>query len=280
MPNLTGIAWADLTSNPWTGCKKKSEACVHCYAETVAERFKGKAFPNGFELTFKWHELDAIKKMRTYGKTIFVCSMSDFFLDDHEFDLPIGTMDAARDRCLEMYCSDYAQSVQGLRIMLLTKRAEVMTRYFSAREIPQNIMLGVTVESPRHYNRIESLQSLNPVQRFLSIEPLLAPMPGIPLAGIDLAIVGGESGSHLHDPAIASKRALVEKVRGGWKPRADRIDWVRDIHAQCLQADARFFFKQWGGANSGSAGHELDDQIYQPAPPKLNKSCPNHVPTP
>ena len=37
----TKIEWTDKTWNPVTGCTKKSEGCLHCYAEVMARRLKG-----------------------------------------------------------------------------------------------------------------------------------------------------------------------------------------------------------------------------------------------
>jgi len=33
------IEWTDHTFNPWWGCARVSQGCVHCYAETLAHRF-------------------------------------------------------------------------------------------------------------------------------------------------------------------------------------------------------------------------------------------------
>jgi len=81
--------------------------------------------------------------------------------------------------------------------------------------------------------------------RFLSLEPLLGPLPDLPLAGIDWVIVGGESG-----------------------PRARPMDpaWVRDIRRQCEQAGVPFFFKQWGGTNKKRAGRLLDGRTWDGVP--------------
>lgn len=259
----TNIAWANQVSNPWTGCRKKSKACTFCYAEAVAERFGGNAFPNGFELTWKWNELDRIARMRKSGQIIFVCSMSDFFLEDREFGLEPGTMDAARDRCLEVYASQIANAN---RFLLLTKRIESAQRYLSTRRLPPNIWLGVTVESPNHYDRIHTLTSISAAVRFLSIEPILAPMPSLPLESIDWVIVGGESGSHLNDPKVAEKRAIVHKVDRHWQPRPDRIGWITDIQQQCREQGAAFFMKQWGGATPNSAGHLIAETVFRTYP--------------
>jgi protein gp37 len=88
-----------------------------------------------------------------------------------------------------------------------------------------NVWLGVSVESPAYYARIRHLARTQAAVRFLSCEPLLAPLPDLPLAGIAWVIVGGESGP-------------------GARPM--HPDWVRSIRDQCRAAGVAFFFKQWG----------------------------------
>ncbi len=47
------IEWTDATWNPMRGCTKVSPGCLHCYAETFAERFRGvpgHPFEFGFDL--------------------------------------------------------------------------------------------------------------------------------------------------------------------------------------------------------------------------------------
>lgn len=56
--NKTAIAWTDHTWNLFSGCKKISEECKFCYADTLAERHRGNAaFPHGFDLTVRPHKL-------------------------------------------------------------------------------------------------------------------------------------------------------------------------------------------------------------------------------
>lgn len=38
---MTTIEWTNETWNPTTGCKKVSEGCANCYAESIAKRFWG-----------------------------------------------------------------------------------------------------------------------------------------------------------------------------------------------------------------------------------------------
>lgn len=48
-----------------------------------------------------------------------------------------------------------------------------------------NIWMGVSVENQKVLSRIEMLQQTNARVKFLSCEPLIGPLPGMPLKGID-----------------------------------------------------------------------------------------------
>jgi protein gp37 len=81
--------------------------------------------------------------------------------------------------------------------------------------------------------------------RFLSLEPLLGPLPNLDLSNIHWAIVGGESGHNA---------------------RPMEVEWVDDIHIQCIRAKVPFFFKQWGGSNKKAAGRILHGKTYDEMP--------------
>jgi protein gp37 len=81
--------------------------------------------------------------------------------------------------------------------------------------------------------------------RFLSIEPLIGPIGTLGLSGIDWVIVGGESGP-------------------GARPM--HPDWARSIRDQCLLAEVKFFFKQWGGFRPKSGGRKLDEREWNDFP--------------
>ena len=108
---------------------------------------------------------------------------------------------------------------------VLTKRASRMAEYFDSRLTPKNVWLGVTCESPRHYDRISHLRQIPATVRFLSCEPLLGDMADVWLGGIDWVITGGESGA---------------------KARRTPVEWFRHLRDQCRQSNVPFFFKQWG----------------------------------
>lgn len=89
--------------------------------------------------------------------------------------------------------------------------------------------------------------------RFLSLEPLLGPLPDIDLSEIDWVIVGGESGP--------SARPMAE-------------EWVLNIQEQCRKVGVSFFFKQWGGVNKKKAGRLIKGRAYSEMPNLTKAMCP------
>ncbi len=94
-------------------------------------------------------------------------------------------------------------------------------------------------------SRIDFLRETNARVKFLSLEPLISPLPNLNLEKIDWVIVGGESGHN---------------------PRPMNADWVIDIQEQCQKADVAFFFKQWGGKNKKKNGRILNGRTYDEMP--------------
>jgi protein gp37 len=131
------------------------------------------------------------------------------------------------------------------QFQLLTKRAERLERVMRKLAISPNVWVGVSVETPAYYSRIRHLSRVQAPVRFLSCEPLLAPLENLPLEGIDWVIVGGESGP-------------------GARPM--EAEWVRDIQRQCYDAGVAFFFKQWGGVRKKAAGRNLDGVTWDEMP--------------
>lgn len=235
------IEWTDKTWNPITGCTKKSAGCQHCYAEVMARRLKAMGqtkYANGFTVTL--HEECVNEPLKWKGShNIFVCSMSDIF---HE-SVPYEFVD-------KMF--DVIKKTPQHRYQILTKRAERMAEYFSAREVPSNVWLGVTVEAESSKFRIDFLRNISASVRFLSCEPLIEDLGILDLDGIDWVIVGGESGS---------------------QARPMKEDWVLNIQKQVESQGSRFFFKQWGtwGAdgikrNKHANGKLLRGEIIQQMP--------------
>ncbi len=252
----TEINWTELSWNPVSGCTKISAGCKHCYAHRLAEQKRGTAaFPNGFDLTFRPHKLSEPRRLKE-PSLIFVNSMSDPF---HE-KIP----DEYRDEIFEAI----RRSPQH-RYQMLTKRPQEAARYFATRAIPSCVWLGVTVEHADTLWRLDVLRGLKARVRFVSMEPLLGPMPNVNLSGIHWVIVGGESGRHLLREDECSKRGLVRLGRKGeprWVAREDRKDWVRQIRDACVCQLVPFHFKQWGGSKGSLAGRLLDGRTWDERP--------------
>jgi protein gp37 len=236
MSSTSPIEWTDATWNPLRGCRKVSAGCLHCYAETFSERFRGvpgHPFEQGFDLRLVPEALELPLRWRA-PKRIFVNSMSDLFHEDVPDDYILSVFDVMR------------RATHHVAFQVLTKRSQRLAAMAPRLPWPENVWVGVSVESARVLSRVADLQSVRGAAvRFLSVEPLLGPIPALPLAGIDWVIVGGESGAGARpmDPA-----------------------WVRDLRDQCARAAVPFFFKQWGGVRKGRTGRELDGRTWDALP--------------
>jgi protein gp37 len=238
MADKTSIEWTNATWNPVTGCTKISAGCDHCYAERFSERFrgvKGHPFEHGFDLQLRPERMRQPLAWRRPRK-IFVNSMSDLF---HK-EIPKRFVDDVFETM---------ESADWHTFQVLTKRSSRMRSYVNARYSkiipPSHIWLGTSIEDRQRLSRLRHLQETNAAVRFLSIEPLLAPVGKMDLSGIHWVIVGGESG-----------------------PKARPMDpeWVLDIRAQCEKSSVAFFFKQWGGFRPKSGGRLLDKKVWDGYP--------------
>lgn len=224
----TGISWADLTFNPWIGCQKVSPACDHCYAETLATSRLGvewgpgaprrRTAPGNWAKPPRWDRYAAGAGVQL---RVFCASLADVF--DNAVD--------------DQWRQDLAALIiqtPSLLWMLLTKRIGNARRFLESMfpdGVPPNVALGVTIanqeEADRDLPRALALkQGLGIRRLFLSMEPLLGAADiSRYLLGVDLVIVGGESGRNA---------------------RIMDVDWVRSLRDQCAEAGVPFHFKQWG----------------------------------
>ena len=236
MAQKSKIEWTESTWNPVTGCTKISTGCKNCYAERMAKRLhamRSHNYRNGFQVTMHPHVLDYPLHWRQ-PRTIFVNSMSDLFHKKVTNDF------------INQIFSVMKQASQH-HFQVLTKRSERLLTSSRNLPWPDNIWMGVTVETADYIYRIDHLRQTGAAVKFLSIEPLLGPIPGLNLKGIDWVIVGGESGP-------------------GARPI--QKEWVTDIRDQCIAAQVPFFFKQWGGTNKKKNGKMLEGRIWCQMPDK------------
>jgi protein gp37 len=228
------IEWTEATWNPVTGCTKVSAGCKNCYAERMAKRLQAMGVPqyrNGFKLTTQPEMLDVPRRWKRPRK-VFVNSMSDLFHPHVPLDF-IKQVFAVMNECPQH------------TFQILTKRPEIAAEFSSELKWTANIWMGTSVENMLVTHRIRDLGRVRAKVRFLSLEPLLGPLPRLPLSKIDWVIVGGESG-----------------------PRARPMEeqWVTQIRDRCVSQGVPFFFKQWGGVNKKKSGRRLQGKYWDEMP--------------
>lgn len=220
------IEWTDETWNPTVGCSRVSPGCTHCYAIGVAHRAMQPAHAGLTERTERgidWtgevrclpERLEVPLRWRR-PRRVFVDSMSDLFHPSIPAEFIADVWDVMA-RCPQHI------------FQILTKRpqravAAVPWRLDGRNPLP-NVWVGTSIESDRYAFRADHVRSTPAAVRFLSLEPLLGPVPSLDLDRIDWVIVGGESGP-------------------GARPM--HVGWVRDIRDRCFRAEIPFLFKQWG----------------------------------
>ncbi|MFF3109348.1 DUF5131 family protein [Kitasatospora sp. NPDC057904] len=243
MSDRSAIEWTEATWNPTTGCDRVSSGCDNCYALALARRLKAMGAAKyqadgdprtsgpGFALTLHRDALTV-----PYGwkspRTVFVNSMSDLFHAKVPLDFVRRVFAVMADTPQHTY-------------QVLTKRARRLQRVADRLEWPENVWMGVSVESSAELDRVDDLRGVPAAVRFLSCEPLLGPLEGLDLDGIQWVIAGGESGPG-HRPMDAS--------------------WARQVRDACQEENVAFFFKQWGGRTPKAGGRLLDGRTWDQMP--------------
>jgi protein gp37 len=231
----TTIEWTDVTWNPVTGCDKISAGCKFCYAEVMSKRlqamgvekykdnFAVRMHPKDLNLPYKW------KKSRM----VFVNSMSDLFHKNVHTNFILQVFKVMNENPQHTF-------------QVLSKRAERFLEINDLVNWTENIWLGVSVEDEKVLERIDLLRKSKAKIKFLSCEPLIAPLPNLNLENIDWVIVGGESGKG--------------------KIREMKEEWALEIKEKCKISNTAFFFKQWGGKNKKQAGRLLKGETFDEMP--------------
>jgi protein gp37 len=249
MATASSIEWTDATWNPIAGCTPVSAGCRNCYAARMALRlaqmsngagrkYRGTAAKTRGgvpvftgRINLDHDTLDAPRRWRT-RRMIFVNSMSDLFHEAVPADFVHEVFKVMSD------CPQHTFQV-------LTKRPVRALELAPLLPWAGNVWLGTSVEDDRVIDRARILRRVPASIRFLSCEPLLGPLPRIPLQGLHWVIVGGESGP-------------------GARPMEEA--WVLQIKRQCQMRGIPFFFKQWGGVNKKASGRLLQGRTWDELP--------------
>lgn len=237
MPGDTNIEWADKVWNPVTGCTPISDGCKNCYAAALFKRFKWHDFN---EVTFHPDRLDAPLHWKK-PRRVFVNSMGDLFHKDVEWDWIHKILNIIHDCRLHTF-------------IILTKRPKQMKNFFNmayrdfGMVIPNNLQLGVSVESKKHLNRMRILREIPLTTmeavpfRFVSAEPLLE------------SLLYEPSPENLYfDQEIEEMDWVVAGGETGTSARPHKNKWIEELGELCKELHKPFFDKR-DPATPGFAG--------------------------
>ena len=202
--------------NPWRGCKKCSEGCLHCYIH------KGDAKRNvdtsQIVKTQDFEKPIEVLKNGSYkmkSGIVYVCFSSDFLIEE---------ADEWRMECWKMI-----KQRPDLTFLFLTKRIE---RFLAC--IPEdwedgyeNVVVCCTIENQKNADQKLAIFRQLPIRhKCITAQPLLEKINIEPyLDDIELVVVGGES---------------------DYQARPLDYEWVLDIREQCKRKQVNFEFRQCG----------------------------------
>lgn len=234
MSARSGIEWTEITWNPVTGCTKISPGCKNCYAERMSKRLRAmgiEKYRDGFSVATHHSSLGEPLRWKK-PRLVFVNSMSDLFHESTPSDFIKAVFDVMNRAPQHTF-------------QILTKRPARAVALEEKLNWTPNVWLGTSIESEEWLFRVNLLGKTGARTKFLSLEPLLGPLPNLDMNGIDWVIVGGESG-----PGA----------------RYMSPDWVREIRDACVNNGTPFFFKQWGGVFKKKTGRALDGRTWDQMP--------------
>lgn len=264
MSENTNIEWCDSTFNPWIGCTKVGDGCLHCYAEVStpsrtlgvvwgpkAERHR--TSDANWKMPERWErEHEAFFAQHGRRRRVFCASLADVF--DNKVP-PAWRTDLFR----LIYATPH------LDWLLVTKRIgnvakmamQVNMAMFVKNEgfahgLPANVWLGITVTNQEEADRdIPKLLAMPAAVRFLSMEPLLGPVY-LGLCDCDHGSrpgpggIGGVTCSHCGGAGGPMVDWVIAGGESGPGARPMHSDWARSLRDQCQAAGVPILFKQWG----------------------------------
>lgn len=225
----SNIEYVDKSWITVTGCTSTSAGCVRCYARGMTKRLQGICKAK----EARGESLGKLAKYREgWGKVIchpeeldapkLVMQPSRFFVnpmgDTLHLQVPIRFIQKIFGIAADCYWHQF---------LVLTKRARRLEELHEDGYLTwfHNIWMGVSVEKPNCKFRIDCLRRTGARIKWLSLEPLLAPIRDLNLDGIHWVVLGSETGpgARYMDP-----------------------DWAREIRDQCKQQGVAFFMKSMG----------------------------------
>ena len=205
-----GIGWCDATWNPITGClgpRGDGVWCSYCYANKLANgRLKALYLSNPFVMagddTDPFAPRSWIRRLQEplhlkKPSKIFVCDMGELF-GNWVFEDAQGFIFNTIKKCPKHI------------FQLLTKQPQNLIKF---SPFPDNCFVGVSATTNSDFLRaIDYLPYVKASIKFISFEPLLAPIPDANLTGIDWIIIGGKSGKDPFYPPPTWRQAIENEA--------------------------------------------------------------------
>lgn len=202
--------------NPWRGCKKCSEGCLHCYIHKgdlkrnidTGNIVKTKDFNKPIEKL-----KNGLYKMKS--GLVYTCFSTDFLIEE---------ADDWRDECWKII-----KERPDCTFLFLTKRIERFEKC-----LPNdwnggydNVVVCCTIENQKNANKKLAIFKDLPIKhKCITAQPLLEKIDIEKyLDNIELVVVGGESDINA---------------------RVLDYAWVLDIREQCIRKNVSFEFRQCG----------------------------------
>ena len=255
MGDITGIAWTDHTFSPWEGCAKVSPGCAHCYADSLNTRW-GK---DNWGFAPDGARKPLLERSEAYWQKPLLWNKQAAKADVRRRVFPSMCDPFDEAAPLETVLRFWAliDETPWLDWLLLTKRPQNIQPMMDAisndnfsddvwsfRHMP-NVWLGTSAEDQQRLDeRAAILLSFDARVRFLSLEPLLAPVDVTRYLQPQFA-----ADDPRHEPWRNGVEWLIIGGESGHGARRMAAEWVTQIIDQTRSSgDAAVFIKQTGVA--------------------------------
>lgn len=202
--------------NPWRGCKKCSEGCLHCYIH----KGDAKRGVNTSKIVRTKDFAKPLEKLKNgnykmKSGLVYLCFSTDFL---------IAEADEWRGECWQMI-----KARQDCTFLFLTKRIERFMQCVPAdwNDGYENVVVCCTVENQKNADyKLSIFKDLPIKHKCVTAQPLLEKIDIEKyLDGVELVVVGGESDVNA---------------------REFDYDWALGIREQCVRKNVSFEFRQFG----------------------------------
>lgn len=202
--------------NPWRGCKKCSDGCLHCYIHK-GDMKRGIDTSQIVKTKDFYKPVEKLKNGNYKMKPglVYLCFSTDFLIEE---------ADLWREECWKMI-----KERQDCTFLFLTKRID---RFLEC--IPydwddgyDNVVVCCTVENQKNVDKKLSIFKTLPIKhKCITAQPLIGPIDLHEyLDNIELVVVGGEYDN---------------------QARPLDYQWVLNIRQQCIHKNVDFEFRQVG----------------------------------